>query len=150
MQLPMTLAMLNGSRSRRLYDELSYAVSSTNGAVLKQWGVRSAGRLVNLGARRVGGLSSLATVIGKGTWSELPNMIKAAGQGATLEHLGNRTAAAIDDSIALGKEGAGIVSAISRGLAFNPKEAAPKFLGAFLGFYAGSGGVDGNGGIPDR
>ena len=67
-------------------------------------------------------------------------MIKAAGQGATLEHLGNRTAAAIDDSIALGKEGAGIVSVISRGLAFNPK--------AFMCWEPG--GVDGNGGIPDR
>ena len=149
MELPMTVAMLNGSRSRRLYDELSFAVLRTDGAVLRQWGGRSAGRLVNLGARRVGGLVSLATAIGKGTWSELSNMIKATGQGATLEHLGNRTAAVIDGSIALGKEGAGVLSAIGRALVSNPKETAPKVLGAFLGFYAGSGGVDGNGGIPD-
>jgi hypothetical protein len=149
MQLPMTVATLSGSRSKRLYDELAFAVSRADGAVLRQWGGRSAGRLMNLGARRVGGLASLATAIGKGTWSELSNMIKAAGQGATLEHLGNRTAAAIDGSIALGKEGAGALSAIGRGLVSNPKETAPKILGAFLGFYAGSGGVDGNGGIPD-
>jgi hypothetical protein len=149
MQLPMTVATLSGSRSKRLYDELAFAVSRTDGAVLRQWGGRSAGRLMNLGARRVGGLASLATAIGKGTWSELSNMIKAAGQGSTLQHLGNRTAAAIDGSIALGKEGGGVLSAIGRGLVSNPKETAPKVLGAFLGFYAGSGGVDGNGGIPD-
>ncbi len=149
MQIPMTVTMINGSRSRRLYDELSFAVSRTDGAVLRQWGGRSAGRLMNLGARRVGGLASLATSIGKGAWSELSNMIKAAGQSSTLEHLGNRTAAAIDGSIALGKEGAGVLSAIGRGLVSNPKETAPKVLGAFLGFYAGSGGIDGNGGIPD-
>lgn len=149
MQLPMTIAVLSGSRSKRLYDELSFAVSRTDGAVLRQWGGRSAGRLLNLGARRVGGLASLATAIGKGTWSELSNMIKAAGQGSALEHLGNRTAAAIDGSIALGKGGANVISAIGQGLVSNPKEAAPKILGAFLGFYAGSGGVDGNGGIPD-
>lgn len=141
--------MLNSSRSKRLYDELSFAVSRTDGALLRQWGGRSAGRLVNLGARRVGALLSLATSIGKKTWSELSNMINATGQGATLEHLGDRTAAAIDGSIALGKDGAGVLSAIGLGLLSNPKETAPKVLGAFLGFYAGSGGVDGNGGIPD-
>ena len=148
MQLPMTITVLSGSRSQRLYDELSFAVSRTDGAVLRQWGGRSAGRLMNLGARRVGGLASLATAIGKGTWSELSNMIKAAGQGSALEHLGNRTAAAIDGSIALGKGGAKVISAIGQGLASNPEEAAPRILSAFLGFYAGSGGIDGNGGLP--
>jgi hypothetical protein len=64
MQLPMTVATLSGSRSKRLYDELAFAVSRTDAAVLRQWGGRSSsGRLMNLGARRVGGL---ATAVGKG------------------------------------------------------------------------------------
>ena len=35
MQFPMTIAVLSGSRSKRLYDELSFAVSRTDGAVLR-------------------------------------------------------------------------------------------------------------------
>jgi hypothetical protein len=140
---------LSNSRVRRLYDELAFAVSRTDGTTLRQWGGRSAGRLLNLTSRRIGGLASLAASIGKGTWSELSNLMKAAGQGAALEHVGDRTAAAIDGSLALGKDGARILSAISHGMISKPKETAPKVLGAFLGFYAGSGGIDGNGGIPD-
>jgi hypothetical protein len=140
---------LADSRVRRLYDELAFAVSRTDGATLRQWGGRSAGRLLNLTARRIGGLASMAASIGKGAWSELSNLMKAAGHGAALEHVGDRTAAAIDGSIALGKDGARILSAISHGMISKPKETAPTVLGAFLGFYAGSGGVDGNGGIPD-
>ena len=144
-----TTEPLRELRARRLFDELSFAVSRTDRDVLKNWGGRSAGRLMNLTARRIGGFAALATSISKGAWREISNLMKATGQGAALDHVGDRTAAAIDGSIALGKDGARILSAIGRGLVSNPKETAPKVLGAFLGFYAGSGGVDGNCGIPD-
>lgn len=149
MQLSVAFEKLSESRSKRLYDELSFAVSRTDGAVLRQWGGRSAGRLVTLGARRIGGLAALVAAIGTGTWAELTKMIRATGQGSALELLGDRTAAAIDGSIAIGKGGANLVSTLGRSLISNPKESAPKILGVFLGFYAGSGGIDGNGGIPD-
>lgn len=136
-------------RAGRLVDELSFAMSRTDRIVLRNWGGRSAGRLLNLTARRIGGLAALAKSLGKGAWSELSGLMKAANQGNAVEHVGDRTAAAIDGSITLSKDGARIVSAISRGMVANPKETAPKVLGAFLGFYAGSGGIDGNGGIPD-
>jgi hypothetical protein len=35
MQLPMRISMLNGARSKHLYDELSFAILSTDGAVLR-------------------------------------------------------------------------------------------------------------------
>lgn len=149
MQLTTQVEYLNSLRSKRLFEELSFAISRTDGPTLRQWGGRSAGRLLHLTARRIGGLASLATSVGKGAWSELSNLMKAAGQGSALEHVGDRTAAAIDGSIGLGKDGVRVLSAICRGLVSNPKETAPKVLGSFLGFYAGSGGIDGNGGIPD-
>lgn len=49
----------------------------------------------------------------------------------------------------LAHTGAKLIGGISSALIDNPKENAPKVLAAFLGFYAGSGGTDGNGGIPD-
>jgi len=148
--LPLTNAQAMGeNRARRLLDELAFALSRTDLGTLKEWGGRSAGRLLTLGARRVGGLVSLVSAIGKRSWAELVGLIRAADQGNGLSHAGDRTAAAIDGSIALGRDGARVVGAIGRGLVSNPREAAPRVLGAFLGFYAGSGGLDGNGGIPD-
>lgn len=51
MTLPVTIEALGTSRSRRLYDELSFALTRTDAVTLRQWGGRSAGRLLNLGAR---------------------------------------------------------------------------------------------------
>lgn len=149
MTLPTTLERLSDSRNRRLYDELSFALSRTDLAILRRWGGRSAGRLLTLGARRIGGLAMLVSNIGKGAWQEVSGLIQASGQGATLPHLGDRTAAAIDGSIAIGREGGSMLSATGRALVTTPKETAPRVLAAVLGFYAGSGGLDGNGGIPD-
>ena len=149
MALTIAVEKLSESRNRRLYDELSFALSRTDLAILRRWGGRSAGRLLTLGARRIGGLAMLVSNIGRGAWHEVSSLVRASGQGATLPHLGDRTAAAIDGSIAIGREGGCMLSATGRALVTTPKETAPKVLAAVLGFYAGSGGVDGNGGIPD-
>lgn len=149
MALPISVEKLSESRNRRLYDELSFALARTDLVILRRWGGRSAGRLLTLGAGRIGGLAMLVANIGKGAWQEVSGLIRASGQGATLPHLGDRTAAAIDGSIAIGREGGRILSTTGRALVTTPKEAAPRVLAAVLGFYAGSGGVDGNGGIPD-
>lgn len=100
MQTPI---QLDASRSRRLYDELSFAISRTDSTVLREWRNRSAGRLINLSAHRIGGRASLVSTIGKDAWSELLDIFKAAGKGGAMEHIGNRTSAAIDGSIAIGK-----------------------------------------------
>lgn len=144
-----TARPLAEDRIRRLYDELSFAISRTDAEVLKQWGGRSGGRMLASGIRRVGGLARFAALIGRGAWGETLGLLKAAGQGNFGSHLGDRTAAAIDGSLAFSRESARVVSIVGQGLISSPKETAPKVLGAFLGFYAGSGGVDGNGGIPD-
>lgn len=144
-----TAQRMGENRARRLFDELTFALSRTDLGTIKEWGGRSAGRLLTLGARRVGGLAFLISAIGKHSWAELVGLIRAANGGNGLSYAGDRTAAAIDGSIALGRDGARVVVAIARELVSNPKEVPPRVLGAFLGFYAGSGGLDGNGGIPD-
>lgn len=149
MTLQVTIEALSTSRSRRLYDDLSFALIRTDAVTLRQWGGRSAGRLLNLGARRIGGLAMLVSSIGKGAWHEVSGLVRATGQGSALPHIGDRTAAAIDGSISVGRSGGQFISSVGRALVTDPKETAPKILAAFLGFYAGSGGVDGNGGIPD-
>lgn len=144
-----TAYTLSGDRAQELLGELSFAVSRTDGPTLNSWGARSGKRLVKIGGMRIKALTNFLEKFGKGTLHEIQNQYKAwrAGNGST--HFGNRTADAIDATIAFTKDGSHVVKSISKALLDDPKENAPKVMAAFLGFYAGSGGVDGNGGIPD-
>lgn len=143
------LPQLETARLNRLYDELAFALGRTDRATLQAWGGRSAGRFVTLAGRRVSSLASLAARIGSAGKDELTGLYLAAREGRLGAQLGDRTAAAIDGSVALGRDGARLVGGIGAALREDPATQAPRVLGAFLGFYAGSGGLDGDGGIAD-
>ena len=138
-----------GNRSKRLYSELSFALSRTNNDSLKKWGVYSAKSLVKLAGRRIKGFSSLALSIGKASATECRRLVQAWKEDRPGAHIGDRVALAIDSSIAIARGGAKLIDGISSALIDDPKTNAPKVVAAFMGFYAGSGGIDGNGGIPD-
>lgn len=140
---------LDPDRLKRLMDELAFAIGRTDRTTLKTWGGRSAGRLVTLTGRRIGALSGLVGRLAQVGSGELKGFLAAMREGRFGQQLGDRTAAAIDGSLGLARDGARLVSGIGQGLLDDPKTNAPRVLAAFLGFYAGSGGVDGDGGIPD-
>lgn len=140
---------ITDKRSRRLYDELAFAISRTDSQILKEWGSRSAVRFVKLGGRRISTISSTVKSLGKASKTELLGLLQAMRENKLGTHLGDRTAAAIDGSIAITRSGAQAISGIGSALIDDPRANAPKVVAAFMGFYAGSGGVDGNGGIPD-
>jgi len=140
---------LDASRLQRLMDELAFAVGRADRGVLQAWGQRSASRLVLLGGRRVGALGRLAARIGRAGADEVLGLMAALKAGRFSGRLGDRTAAAIDGSMALGRGGARLVGGVGHALMVDPRTNAPRMLAACMGFYAGSGGVDGDGGIPD-
>lgn len=140
---------LHRFRAKQLYEELAFALSRTDGAVLRAWGGRAAIRLPHLGARRVGGLANLASGLARFGGKEFSSFYKAVRTGRFGGHFGLRTASAIDSTLAIGRDGRRFLLGTGRALLRDPKGTAPKVLGAFLGFYTGSGGVDGNGGVPD-
>ena len=143
------IEQLQSLRVKRLYEELAFALSRTDGAVLRGWGGRAAGRLFHLGSRRVGGLAQLASDLARFGGKEVGGFYQALRGGRFGAHVGQRTAAAIDGSLAVGSEGGRFLTGVGLALLRDPKGMAPKVLGAFLGFNTGSGGLDGNGGIPD-
>ena len=142
-------AQLTQARLKRLFDDLAFAIQRTQTSTLRAWGMRSAGRLVNLTSLRVSALAALAARIGHASAAEFSGLLQAWRADRLGEQIGDRTAAGIDGSIALVRDARDLVTGIGGGLMDNPRENAPKVLAAFLGFYAGSGGVDGDGGIPD-
>jgi hypothetical protein len=95
----------SASRTARLYAELGFALARLEGDALKGWGGRSARRLLMLARRRVGGLAKLATALGRSGFGELTGVLSASRQRRLSTHIGDRTAAAIDGTIALGRDG---------------------------------------------
>ena len=146
---PQVSARFSWMRISRLYAELAFALSRLERDALKGWGARSAGRLLMLAGRRVGGLARLATLLARAGGGEALGVLAAFRQHRLATHMGDRAAAAIDGTVALGRDGARLIAAVSRALIRDPRAAAPAVLGGLLGFGAGSGGLDGNGGIPD-
>lgn len=146
---PLSLSHSARQRGRRLYDELTFALSRLERDALAGWGRRSGVRLLMLTGRRVGGLAKLASLLARAGGSELLGLLSAVRQRRLSGHVSDRTAAAIDGTLAIGREGTRVVAGVARALSRNPKANAPAVLGALLGFGAGSGGLDGNGGLPD-
>lgn len=136
-------------RSQQLYDELTFAFSRTDSKVLRDWGVRSASRLVHLGTRRVGGIAQVVIRGANFGAKEIADLYQALRTNCLGAHIGQRTASAIDSSLIAAHESGQLFQAIGRQLMLDPAGSAPKVLGVFLGFNLGSGGFDGNGGIPD-
>jgi hypothetical protein len=137
------------ARIASIYSELAFALSRIERDAIKAWGVRSSKRLLLLAARRVGGMARLATILVRSSGGELKGILQALKQGRMAAHLGDRTAGAIDGSITIGREGARAIGNIAAALIKDPRSTAPALIGGLLGFGAGSGGLDGNGGIPD-
>jgi len=146
---PDITARFSGVRVRRLQAELAFALARMERNDLKTWGGRSARRLLTLTGRRVGGFARLAALLARSGGGELTGLVSALRQRRFAVHLGDRAAVAIDGTLSVGREGGRLLVGVARGLVRDPKRTAPALLGGLLGFTAGSGGLDGNGGIPD-
>lgn len=139
----------HNDQQARLFDELKLALSRTTSEDMKSWGTASAARLPAIGKRRIRNFGTLISSIAKAAGREIQSAVNAAKDGQFGSHLGQRTAAGIDGTIDLGKQVWNVLSAVSSAVADDPKKNAPGVLALALGFIAGSGGADGNGGIPD-
>ncbi len=137
------------SRFDRMAKELEFAIHHTPGAdmtALIGYLASDAGSAL---MRRMTGLANLAGRFLGGTVNELGDMISAYSADQLGLHLRSRvdTASAITSQAV--SNGAQILSSLATELMSNPSEAAPKLLVLVLASVAASGGVDGNGGIPD-
>lgn len=143
------LPTIQNEQQIRLFDELKLALSRTTSEDMKSWGSASAARLPAIGKRRINNFGSLVSSIAKATGREVQSAVSAIKDGQFGSHLEQRMAAGIDGTIDFGKQVWCVLEAVGSSVMDNPKKNAPGVLALALGFIAGSGGVDGNGGIPD-
>ena len=140
---------ISSNRYDRLYSEFKLALSQTKADDLRTWGRESSARLPKIALRRVKNLSGLVVRLTKATGKELVDAYGAWRRGKFGAHVGDRTAAGIDGSIGFAAGISNAAVAVGSTLFADPKKNAPDVFALALGFYMGSGGVDGNGGIPD-
>lgn len=137
------------TRQDRLFRELRAAISNTKPDELKVWGRNSAERLPRIAVRRVKNLGTLLSALAKFTGKELMDALRALGAGRLWVHLEGRAVDGIDGAIDIAKRIEHTAVAGGRALFDDPKKNALGVLALALGFLVGSGGTDGNGGVPD-
>lgn len=140
---------IDESRMKRIMAELSHALRQTDRETLKSWVNRSGKRLWTLLLRRGCALARLAGKLVHAGIAEGGGLASAVHAGRGLEQLGDRSAAAIDASISFAQGGKFALKQIGQALRDDPQRNIPRLVAGVLGFYGGSGGIDGNGGIPD-
>ncbi len=145
----MELIPITEKQSATLFEELKRALDTVSADDLKTWAYDSAARLPKIATRRVRNFGSLVARLWRASEEEVGLAVNAWRQDRIGKHVGERTAAAIDTSIDFSKSAVNIVQTVGKLLIDDPKKHAPGILALALGFIAGSGGFDGDGGIPD-
>lgn len=139
-------------RLERLRAELRSALAQTDRAVVTAWAQRSALRVPSGIGRRGLRLGVLTVRVAKAVVVEAWGAAKAGNRGEFVDHTKRRAAAAVassDAAVQQARDCMAYVAGLARLLTTQPEKAAPELLGLGLGFLGGSGGLDGDGGIPD-
>jgi len=137
------------SRIKKLSEELKIAINNTDKSVISKWALSSANVFIGSLKRRGIGLLKAIGTIASGTIKETVNAASAAKNGQLKTHVAER---ATDLSTAIIVKKDQLIASVkntSQRIKNDPLSAGPELLIAIIGFYFGSGGLDGDGGIPD-
>ena len=147
---PNALALFTPpSRFERMAQELKHAIRHTpQGDINALLGhlARDSGFAV---VRRVSGVWDLVKTLSTGSFNEIDGMVKAYSADKLSHHISFRLGNATGVTTRAISSGAKTVTALARELKANPADAAPKLLVLVFASVAASGGIDGNGGLPD-
>jgi Protein of unknown function, DUF len=147
---PMAAVLLTApTRFERMALELQFAIQNTNNVELGKLLALLASDIGSALMRRVIGILTLAGKLLSGTAQELEGLLKAFSADNLVNHLKRRVGTATEITTGALSNGAKSLSTLYRELLTNPSDAAPKLLVLALVSIAASGGVDGDGGLPD-
>lgn len=140
---------LSNSRAKKLYEEFKYAWDKTSSKEKKDWALDIGVDFGKVMLRRGRGLIKSIGNLGRIIFREGKDFTIAVYNKQGTEHTISRKDAVVKSIKSAAKTSNKIINNIITLLKTNPKEAAPTLFLGFVGFMCGSGGVDGNGGIPD-
>ncbi|UZP68741.1 hypothetical protein N1030_07155 [Desulfovibrio mangrovi] len=130
---------------KQIIEELRVGLGSLPAKELGPWAVRTAEALRLAATRRLFGLAVLPAKIVSGVYGVALEAAQSAYNKEFLRYV-KQSALTVGDKAGEVAKGA---NALRQIVASDPKQGAVHVAVAVLGFYAGSGGLDGDGGIPD-
>ena len=140
---------LSNNRAKKLYEEFTHAWDKTSSQEKKDWALDVGVIFGKVVIRRGKGLLTALGNLGRSIFQEGKDLTAAVYNKKGEDHIIGRKDAAVKSIKSGIKTSNKVVKNIITILKTNPKEAAPTLFLGFVGFLCGSGGVDGNGGIPD-
>ncbi|MDR3178123.1 MAG: hypothetical protein LBT96_03975 [Campylobacteraceae bacterium] len=132
-----------------LLSELKSAFELTNSKDITKWALKSVSRFPKIGIRRLKNFGILTVFVTLGIFRETKDAISAAKEKKFSSHLKNRTSEAYNSAIGFASRMNKTFKTFKNTFLDNPKENGFGVLALGLGFLMGSGGLDGDGGIPD-
>jgi hypothetical protein len=140
---------LTATREAKLCREAGAAIAATSSDELKAWAGRTIRVLGEVTTRRGKNFGTLLSSIWGFLGDEGKGLLAAIRNRKTLPHLQGRASAAVARAQTFHRDLAALYDVLNSNLKNRPKETAPKLIAGVLGFFVGSGGVDGDGGVPD-
>lgn len=137
------------ARCRQLSDELQTAVSKTGTDDLAAWAKLTAELFGSSAVRRVSRLADTLSSLGKGAFQEVVDAVDAFTRGRAKDHFVAMADRAMVAGTDLKDSAVATYNRMATAITKNPSAGAQSILGAALGFLAGSGGIDADGGAPD-
>lgn len=145
----MTATSLPRSRQELLLREISIALSRTQKPLLLQWGRNSAVLWGRVTLRRATNLLGVFSRIGKTLATEAINAKVAFDEKRLSDHARQRGKHIGETASAAATDVTRAIKRTQQALSDSPRETAPALVIYSLAFLASSGGVDGDGGVPD-
>ena len=136
-------------RAKILYEEFQCAWENTSTEDKKKWAIESLKLFGKVTLRRGKGLVSAVGTLGKNIGKETYELGTSIWEDRFISHIQDRKTKTVKYLKTAGKASKSVLSNLIFLLRNNPKETAPMLFLGLLGFFCGSGGIDGDGGIPD-
>ena len=133
-------------RRRRLRRELKIALENSSKSDLSAWGIRSGRVLVGAGIRR---FRNIGKLLAKGYEVVVGEKTKFQESESASKYVSSRSKDLSESAKSIPSSAAGLWKKAANYTRTNPKKAASQIALLCLGFGVGSGGPDGDGGIPD-
>lgn len=151
MDTSTTLPVLELTKDRRntLLNEFIYGVKYTSQKDLNSWGIRIGAIFTTASSRRIKNISSLVKTVSGIITSEYKNISSAKKKGLLIDYIQERSTSVTTETKESLNNFKDFCNKYSSNLRDNPRELAPKLAAMLFGFTLGSGGIDGDGGVPD-
>ncbi len=132
-----------------LMRELGHALYMVQDRELRKWALQVPVTAVEVSLRR--GRNAKATVLATGSWirEEWKMAREAHGEKSLMIHLQRRTKEGLSQTREIALSAQGIVTEYGKRVVADPRSEAPALVVGIIAFLAASGGLDGDGGIPD-